>query len=70
MICAVITMLGMAPIGDVMINGWGLVARWMQDVPVASVFRGILIGSYIGALATAMRIVLGLERAHMGGYGA
>ena len=70
MICAVITMLGMAPIGDVMINGWGLVARWMQDVPVAAVFRGILIGAYIGALATAMRIVLGLERAHMGGYGA
>lgn len=69
MICAVITMLGMAPIGDVMINGWGTLARWMQDIPVASVFRGILIGAYIGALGTAMRIVLGLERAHMGGYG-
>ncbi len=68
MIFAVVTMLGMAPIGDVMISGWGDLARWLQDVPVGAVTRGILIAGYIGALATGMRIVLGLERAHLGGF--
>ena len=68
MLFAVITMLGMAPIGNVIIMGWGEVANWLIDVPVGAVYRGILIAGYIGALATAMRIVLGLERAHMGGY--
>ncbi len=70
MIAAIIVMLGNAPIGDVMISGWGRATAWMMDFPVSAVFRGIRVASYIGALAVAMRIVLGLERAHMGGYGA
>lgn len=70
MIAAVIVMLGNAPIGEVMISGWGALTDWMLDVPVSAVFRGIRVAVYVGALAVAMRIVLGLERAHMGGYGA
>lgn len=70
MICAVITMLGMAPIGEVLISGWHSVAEWGMDVPVSAAFRGITIGARLGFMATAMRIILGLERAHLGGYGA
>jgi len=68
MIFAVFTMLGMAPIGDVIFMGWNDAANWLQDVPVGAVTRGVLISNYIGALAVAMRIVLGLERAHLGGF--
>ncbi len=69
MIATVLVMLGSAPIGEAIISGWGGAVEWMLDVPVSAVYRGINIGVYIGALSVAMRVILGLERAHMGGYG-
>jgi len=67
MLVAIIVALGKAPIGDALIDGWGQVARWIVDVPSSGAFRGIKLGAFLGALATAMRILLGLERAHLGG---
>lgn len=69
LITAVIVLLGKAPIGDAMINGWGSVADWILNVPNTGGFRAILIGAAIGAFATGFRILLGLERAHLGGTG-
>ncbi|MBT9259202.1 MAG: hypothetical protein KM310_05545 [Clostridiales bacterium] len=67
MISAIILMLGTAPIGDVIIPGWKTFSQWILDVPSAAAQRGILLGAYLGAFATALRILLGLERAHLGG---
>lgn len=67
MISAVVVMLGSAPIGDVLIPGWSGVKEWIMSVPVTTAYRGITIGAYLGAFATAVRIMLGLERAHMRG---
>ncbi|MBE3590157.1 MAG: hypothetical protein IMW98_04970 [Firmicutes bacterium] len=69
MITAVIVMLGVAPIGDTLIHGWNNVARWFMDVPNSSAMRGIALGAYLGSFAVALRILLGLERAHLGGAG-
>ena len=69
MITAVIAMLGFAPIGDVLISGWGDLAQWLIGTPQSAMRRGITIGARLGSMAGAMRIILGLERAHMGGYG-
>ncbi len=66
---AIITMFGVAPIGDALIPGWSGLKDWLLDVPNMAGFRGIQIGAYLGAFATAIRILLGLERAHMGGGG-
>ncbi len=67
MVSAVVVMLGSAPIGDVLIPGWGTIKDWLLNVPVTSAYRGIIIGAYLGAFATAVRILLGLERAHIRG---
>lgn len=67
MIVAIILMLGTAPIGDTIIPGWGSVAHWFLDVPNSSAMRGIQIGASLGGFAVALRILFGLERAHLGG---
>jgi len=67
LIASVITMLGSAPIGDVLIPGIGKVKEWLFDVPVTAAYRGIVIGAYLGAFATSIRVLLGLERAHIRG---
>ncbi|MBX6350859.1 MAG: hypothetical protein IRZ11_05055 [Clostridia bacterium] len=67
MITSVILMMGTAPIGDTIIPGWGTLAHWLMDVPNSSAMRGIQIGAYLGGFAVALRILFGLERAHLGG---
>ncbi len=67
LITAVLVLLGKAPLGDALINGWGSVADWVLNVPNTGGFRAITIGAVIGAFATGFRIMLGLERAHLGG---
>lgn len=69
LVAAVIVLLGKAPIGDALINGWGNVADWILKVPNTGGFRAIIIGAAVGAFATGFRILLGLERAHLGGSG-
>lgn len=67
MIAAVILLMGQAPIGDVLIPGWADFGRWFMDIPNAAMARGVFIGASIGSFAVAMRILLGLERGHLGG---
>jgi len=65
-IVAALVMLGNVPIGSV-ISGWFPEARsWLMNVPNGAGFRAIRIGINIGSFAAAMRIALGLERAHIG----
>ncbi len=66
---AVFVLLGTAPIGDVIVPGWSTARQWILDVPNTGGMRGIIIGTYLGAWATALRVMLGLERAHLGGAG-
>jgi hypothetical protein len=70
LVAGAFTMLGHTPLGPVLIPGWGHWAGWLMDTIVTGTFRAITIGAYLGAFTTAMRILLGLERAHMGGLSA
>lgn len=63
---AVIVMLGRIPIGQAIYDGLPDVANWIMAVPNTAVQRGIIIGAALGGAATALRIVLGLERSYMG----
>lgn len=67
MVAALLVALGKAPIGDALIDGWSGLQRWLFNTIVTGTYRGIKLGAFLGGLATAMRILLGLERAHMGG---
>jgi hypothetical protein len=63
---AVLVMLGRIPIGQAMYDGLPDIANWIMAVPNTAVQRGIIIGAALGAAATALRIILGLERTYMG----
>lgn len=70
LITAIIVMLGRVPIGEV-IFGKGLpeFTEWLLTTPSMAAQRGILLGVGLAAIATALRIIFGIERTYMGGGG-
>ncbi|HVV87136.1 MAG TPA: hypothetical protein VHE35_29050 [Kofleriaceae bacterium] len=64
---AILMMLGRAPIGRAISGSLPDVAQWLLDVPSNGGRRAIMMGAAIGAIATGLRIILGLERSHLGG---
>ena len=64
---ATIVMLGRVPIGDIIHEGVPAATQWILNVPNLAAKRGIMIGVGLGMMATALKIILGIERAWMGG---
>jgi len=69
LIAAVIVMLGVAPIGEAIWKGFPPIYQWIMKIPNTAGMRGITIGATLGGVATALRILLGIERAHLGAGG-
>ena len=67
LISAVLVMLGAAPVGAVIWNQFPVIQRWLLNVPNVTGQRGIVIGAAIGSFVTGLRVLLGLERGHLGG---
>jgi hypothetical protein len=67
LIAAVIVMLGRVPVGALIWEYLPPIADWIMSVPNMAAKRGILIGVSIGAIATSLRIIFGIERAYLGG---
>lgn len=70
---ACVLMLGRVPLGDAITGflpeGWTLSA-WadvIMNYPVLAGQRAIMIGIALGIISTALRLVLGIERSHVGG---
>ncbi len=67
---AIIVMLGRVPISDkIPYLNLHEITEWLMMVPTVAAKRGILLGVALGAVATSLRIILGLERSHLGGGG-
>jgi hypothetical protein len=77
---AIIVMFGRVPIGDFLwqhIAPGSVVARvpflpenlveWIMSSPNMAARRGIMIGAALGAISTALKIILGVERSYFGG---
>ncbi len=64
---AILMMLGRAPIGRAISDSLPDIAQWLLDVPSNGGRRAIMMGAAIGAIATGLRVILGLERSHLGG---
>ncbi|MEW5702924.1 MAG: hypothetical protein AB1792_11945 [Candidatus Zixiibacteriota bacterium] len=65
LLAAVIVMLRFFPLGP-LTGPIGGMADWILYVPNLAAKRAILIGVGLGVVATAMKIVLGIERSYLG----
>jgi hypothetical protein len=62
---AVLVMLGRVPIGEKIWTEFPRISDWIMNVPQIGAKRGIMIGAYLGAAATSIRIILGIERSYI-----
>lgn len=64
---ALLVMLGRIPVGEMLSPALPATAEWLVTVPAVAAKRGILIGVGLGSIAVALRVMLGVERAWLGG---
>jgi len=66
LVAAVVVMLGRVPIGVYLSEHVPTLSQWLMATPNMAARRGILIGVTLGAIATSLRIIFGIERAYLG----
>ena len=67
LIAAIIVMLGVIPLGEwIHPTFLPMLKDWILDYANNAGRRAILIGAALGAVATGLRVILGLERSHLG----
>jgi hypothetical protein len=66
LITGILFMLAKAPIGEFWFPGLPKVTNWIMSVVNLAGVRGIMISSAIGAVCVAARILLGIDRSHLG----
>ena len=69
LLSAAIVILGRVPVGAQILSGLPKAADWVLNVPSMAARRGILIGIGLGAIATSLRVILGIERTYLGKEG-
>jgi hypothetical protein len=73
-ITALLVMIGRVPIGDNLSGALGLegswsfasMQEWVMNIPNLAAKRAILIGAALGAIATGVKIIVGVERNYLG----
>ena len=63
---AIIVLVARAPVGRVLSDSLPSIAQWILDIPSNGSRRAIMMGAAVGAIATGLRVILGIERSHLG----
>jgi hypothetical protein len=63
---ALIMMFGRVSIGEFVWSGFPPLTEWLLDVPNLAAKRGVAIGVGLGAISTALKIILGIDRSYLG----
>ena len=66
LVTGVLLMLAKAPIGEYWFPGLPKVTNWIMQVVNLAGMRGIMISSAIGVVCVSARILLGIDRSHLG----
>jgi len=64
---AIIVLLAQAPIGRWITTALPHLSDWILDILSNGSRRAIIMGAAVGAIATGLRVILGIERSHLGG---
>ena len=65
---AMLVMMGTIPLGAELSQTWLYrLQEWILSVPTVAGRRAIMMGAALGAVAIGLRVILGLERSHLGG---
>jgi hypothetical protein len=66
-ITAILVMIGRVPVGEKLWAGFPDFVEWIMNVPQLAGKRAIMIGAALGAISTALKVLVGLERTYLGG---
>jgi hypothetical protein len=66
LVTAILMMIGRVSIGEYLWKGFPGFTEWLLDVPNLAAKRAIAIGVGLGAVSTALKIILGIERGYLG----
>jgi hypothetical protein len=64
-LAAVIVLVGRSAFGDMISEKLPELAGWVLNHPSAAAKRGVLVGIGLGSVATALRVILGIERSYL-----
>lgn len=62
-----IVLIGRVPLGELITPHLPSAADWIVNVPALAAKRAILIGIGLGMVATALKVIVGVERTYLGG---
>ncbi len=65
-LAAMLVMIGRVPLGEKIWEGLPRITDWVMNVPQLAAKRAILIGAALGAIATGLKVILGIERNFLG----
>jgi hypothetical protein len=69
LVAAIAVMFGNVGIGTIIWKDFPVVAAWINGVANTAGMRGVTIGGALGMISLSLRVVVGLERGHLGGLG-
>jgi len=69
LLAAIVVMFGNVGIGKVIWSDFPTAAAWINQVANTAGMRGVTIGGALGMISLSLRVVVGLERGHLGGLG-